>query len=146
MRRTFRTFIILLLLLALLPFPAQAKQDFYGEGNVLIAVDMAPYAQNEAVSYPEGTLGTLQWGPDAPITREQLVTMLWRLSGEPALGADLSGFADAGEISDWAEAAMRWAVGVGLMQGRGGGVLAPDGEATRAEVAVLIQSYCEIVR
>ena len=53
------------LCVALLPATALA-QDFYGEGNVLIAVDMAPYAENEAVSYPEGTLGTLQWGEGAP--------------------------------------------------------------------------------
>ncbi|MBO4830837.1 MAG: hypothetical protein J5569_00005, partial [Oscillospiraceae bacterium] len=40
-------------------------QDFYGEGNVLIAVDIAPYAENEYVDYPEGTMGTLRWGEDA---------------------------------------------------------------------------------
>ncbi|MCR5684495.1 MAG: leucine-rich repeat protein [Lachnospiraceae bacterium] len=45
--------------------PAYA-QDFYGEGNVLIAVDMGKYAENENVSYPEGTMGTLIWGDDAP--------------------------------------------------------------------------------
>ena len=38
--------------------PANA-QDFYGEGNVLIAVDMGEYKENDAVSYPEGTMGTL---------------------------------------------------------------------------------------
>ncbi len=48
-----------------LPTTARA-QDFYGEGNVLIAVDLAPYAVNEAVSYPTGTMGTLVWGDDAP--------------------------------------------------------------------------------
>ena len=41
-------------------------QDFYGEGNVLIAVDMAPYGVNGEVDYPEGTMGTLVWGEDAP--------------------------------------------------------------------------------
>ena len=53
------------LVLAVLPTAAWA-QDFYGEGNVLIAVDMGPYAENDEAGYPEGTLGTLQWGPDAP--------------------------------------------------------------------------------
>ena len=65
MKRTFRSLLAALVLLALLPTSALA-QDFYGEGNVLIAVDMGPYAENEDVSYPEGTLGTLVWGPDAP--------------------------------------------------------------------------------
>lgn len=41
-------------------------QDFYGEGNVLIAVDMGKYAENEDVDYPEGTMGKLTWGADAP--------------------------------------------------------------------------------
>ena len=54
------------LCVSLLPAAALAVQDFYGEGNVLIAVDMAPYAENDEVSYPEGTLGTLQWGPGDP--------------------------------------------------------------------------------
>ena len=49
-------------------FSATAKaQDFYGEGNVLIAVDMGPYEENENVDYPEGTMGNLVWGADAPI-------------------------------------------------------------------------------
>lgn len=43
---------------------AQA-QDFYGEGNVLIAVDMGPFRVNEEAGYPEGTMGTLIWGEDA---------------------------------------------------------------------------------
>ncbi len=53
--------------LAVYVLSAGAKaQDFYGEGNVLIAVDMAPYAENDEVSYPEDTMGTLQWGEGAP--------------------------------------------------------------------------------
>jgi hypothetical protein len=78
--------------------------------------------------------------PDAPITREQIVTMLWRLCGRPEGRADLSGFADAGEISDWASEAMGWAVSVGLVQGRGDGILAPGAEAKRAEAAQIIMN------
>lgn len=51
--------------MALLTLSARA-QDYYGEGNVLVAVDMARYRVNDAVSYPEGTMGTLVWGEDAP--------------------------------------------------------------------------------
>ena len=78
--------------------------------------------------------------PDAPITREQIVTMLWRLCGRPEGRADLSGFADAGEISDWASEAMGWAVSVGLVQGRGDGILAPGAEAKRTEAAQIIMN------
>ena len=41
-------------------------QDFYGQGNVLIAVDMSPYAENDDAVCREGTMGTLIWGDDAP--------------------------------------------------------------------------------
>ncbi len=41
-------------------------QDFYGEGNVLVAVDMSEYAENEDAVYHEGSMGTLTWGDDAP--------------------------------------------------------------------------------
>ena len=59
--------IIILFLTLVFGLALTAKaQDFYGEGNVLIAVDMAAYAENEDVDYPEGTMGTLVWGKDAP--------------------------------------------------------------------------------
>ena len=51
-------------MLVLLCCCAQA-QDFYGEGNVLIAVDMGPFRINEEAGYTEGTMGTLAWGEDA---------------------------------------------------------------------------------
>ncbi len=79
--------------------------------------------------------------PQVPITREQIVTMLWRFCGKPAGSADLSIFSDAGEMNDWASEAMRWAVSIGLVQGRGGGILAPGGEAKRAEAAQLLMNY-----
>ena len=56
---------------------------------------------------------------------------------------DLSGFADAGEISPWAQDAMKWAVGIGLMNGKGGGILDPQGTATRAEVAAMLHNFIE---
>ena len=61
----FMTLLCAAALLAVTPLTARA-QDFYGEGNVLIAVDMGPYAENEDVSYPGGTMGNLKWGADAP--------------------------------------------------------------------------------
>ena len=52
--------------------------------------------------------------------------------------ADLSGYADAGQISDYAREAVSWAVAVGLISGRSETVLAPTGSATRAEVATIL--------
>ena len=80
--------------------------------------------------------------PDASITREQLATMLWRYAGSPAAEADLTRFSDSAEISDWAGAAVQWAVSAGLLKGSGGG-LNPSGSATRAEVAALLMRFCE---
>lgn len=81
--------------------------------------------------------------PSGSITREQLVTMLWRHLGEPEAEGDLSDFADAADVSDWAEEAMAWAVGAKVIGGRGNGILAPTGLATRAEVAQIFKNYFE---
>ena len=84
------------------------------------------------------------YAPLADITREQLVTVLWRYArwkGAAASGGSLEGFADAAEVSSWAAEAMGWAVGAGLLKGRTADTLAPRGEATRAEVATLMLRF-----
>ncbi len=79
------------------------------------------------------------FGTNDPVTREQMVTLFWRYHGKPtAAAADLSSFRDAEEISAWAKDAFRWAVSVGVVSGKGGGVLDPKGTATRAEVAQIV--------
>ena len=85
--------------------------------------------------------GDGRFGTNDPVTREQMVTLLWRFSGKPAGSADLSGYQDADQISDWAKEAFAWAVGIGLVQGKGDGVLDPQGKATRAEVAQIVMNY-----
>lgn len=90
--------------------------------------------------YPDGT-----FGPEAPITREQLAVMLWRYAGSPISTGSFSSFTDADEISDYAVTAMRWAVENGVMNGKGGGILDPKGTATRAEVAQMLQNMMENV-
>ena len=79
--------------------------------------------------------------PDNPLTREQLVSMLYRYAGSPAAEGSLSAFSDAGSVSDWAEDAMIWATGLGLVEGIGDGRLAPQGTASRAEVAALFARF-----
>ena len=86
--------------------------------------------------------------PERPITREELVTMLWRLAGSPAPADPLTERADIAEASDWARAALAWAVGAGMMQGDENGYLNPRSGATRAEAAQLLMNfisagYCE---
>lgn len=84
---------------------------------------------------------------DAEITREQLVTILYRycilknkLKGQ---GADLSGYQDADQVGQWARDAMSWAVGAGLLKGTTPTTLDPKGGATRAQVAVILMRYAE---
>lgn len=81
--------------------------------------------------------------PDKRITREQSVTMLWRYAGSPAATGTLSGFTDAGQISGYAQEAMRWAVENGIISGLSGGQLASSGQATRAQVAQILKNYIE---
>ena len=59
--------------------------------------------------------------------------------------ADIANFIDADQISSWAYTAMQWAYHAGLMGGKGGGIMDPRGQATRAEAAVIIRAFCENV-
>ena len=82
--------------------------------------------------------------PDDPITREQMAAILYRYAGSPeSAGMVLSEFTDAERISPYAMNAMRWAVGTGLINGKGGGVVDPQGSATRAEAAAILRRFCE---
>lgn len=81
--------------------------------------------------------------PNSNITREQLAVMLWRYSGSPASSGKLDGFHDAGDISDYAQEAMRWVVENGIICGFSNGRLGPKNEATRAQVAQMLKNYLE---
>lgn len=81
----------------------------------------------------------------ADITREQLVTMLYRYAGTPETDGNLGAFVDNGEVHTWAKDAMAWAVDVGLIKGVGNSCLNPLGHATRAELVTVIARYCQLV-
>ena len=87
------------------------------------------------------------FGPNDPITREQLAAILYRyaqLSGKDTdQTADLSGYTDSVTISAWAPQALKWAVGSGLISGTGTHTLSPRGTATRAQIAVILQNFCK---
>ena len=80
--------------------------------------------------------------PNAAITRQELVTMLWRLAGEPALGSGINA-PDAGSVSSWAQQAMSWAVYIGLIEGDENGAVTPAATATRAQAAAIFMRYLE---
>ena len=100
-----------------------------------------------------GTSATM-FTPNAAITRQQLVTFLYRYTVKYAPeftgnAAPISAFPDAGSVANWAYAAMSWAVGNGLIKGNahdnGLDYLDPNGSATRAQMATIIMRYCQLI-
>ncbi len=81
-----------------------------------------------------------RFGPGDPITREQLASMLWRYAGSPEPSAELS-FTDADKVKKYARPAVRWAVEKGIVNGKPGNRLDPEGCATRAEAAMMVMKY-----
>ena len=79
--------------------------------------------------------------PNGLVTREQMVTMLWRYAGEPESTASLSAYTDADSVSDWAETAMRWAIDEGIITGMTDTTLVPQGTATRAQCAAIFMRF-----
>jgi len=97
-----------------------------------------------------GGYGNGLFGTNDPITREQLATMLWRYAQTE--GYDVSvgentnilSYTDVADLSEYAISAMQWAVGAGIINGTGdGSTLSPQGQATRAQAAVMLTRFCE---
>ena len=92
-----------------------------------------------------GTTDTT-FAPGDDITREQLVTVLYRYAEskgyDVSASADLSGYPDAGQVQDYAQPAMAWAVAEGIVEGVDGN-LNPTGDATRAQIATILMRFCE---
>lgn len=79
--------------------------------------------------------------PDAPVTREQLALMLWRLAGWPDAAGNADGFSDAGAINEWAKGGVDWAVGAGVLTGYPDGSFQPQGTANRSQTAQVLMKY-----
>lgn len=80
--------------------------------------------------------------PNAAITREQLVTMFYRLAGEPSVSGSITA-PDADSVSSWAKDAIIWAMDIGLIEGDENGAVTPTATATRAQAAAIIMRYIE---
>ena len=76
--------------------------------------------------------------PDEPVTREQMVAMLYRYKGSPDAPSALSIFSDADAIAAYARPAVAWAVSTGVVTGMGDGTFQPKGSATRAQLAAIL--------
>ena len=111
--------------------------------------ESAYYAEAVGWASANGIVGGYDnetFGPGDPITREQMAAILYRFAQtrgwDTTAWADLSGYADAGEISAYALPALQWANGAGLIAGSGGAIL-PGDSATRAQVAAILMRLCE---
>ena len=91
--------------------------------------------------------GKDKFGPDDPITREQLAAIFYRYADykgyDLTIKGNLDKFKDADKITDYAKTAMQWAVGSGLVKGKSGNLLDPQGTATRAEIAAMLHRFIE---
>lgn len=92
-------------------------------------------------------MGEGLFAPNMEITREQMVVMLYNYAKykgyDVTASAGLSKFADNASVSTWAQPAMQWAVAEGYISGMGDNQLAPQGTATRAEIASVIMRFME---
>lgn len=82
---------------------------------------------------------------NAMVSREQLVTMLYRYAGSPEVEGQLAGYPDAESVSGYAEKAMIWAVENGIITGADGKI-APQGDATRVQVAAILMRFIDLMQ
>ena len=108
--------------------------------------DAVNWAAEQGVvnGYPDGT-----FRPEAPITRQEMATMLyryWKLRGGKYTAKDdvLAGYQDRCEVADWALEAMSWTVQSGIIVGMTPTTLNPAGSATRAQVALVLVNYLKM--
>ena len=103
--------------------------------------DAASWAAANGIvtGYSDGT-----FGPGDPITRQQLAAILWRYAGSPAAESGTD-YADESAIASYAVTAVDWARDTGVITGRDGNVFDPNGRATRAQAAVILHRYLELL-
>lgn len=102
-------------------------------------------ASNKVVTgYADGT-----FRPNAAVTREQAAAILYRYAQSKSIdvsvgeNTNILSYVDVQQASEYAIPALQWAVGAGVLNGKNGGRLAPTGTATRAEIAAIMQRWCE---
>lgn len=79
----------------------------------------------------------------ASLTREQLAAMLYRYAGSPSANGALDAYTDGVQVSAYARQAMAWAVQEGLLTGTTSTTLEPQEQATRAQVAAILQRFIQ---
>jgi hypothetical protein len=127
--------------------PTESTQTFSD------VADDAWYAQAVAWTVSVGVVSGYNdsvFGADDNVTREQLVTMLYRCAALQGTTVDtddqMAQFYDGTQVSLWAVPAMNWAINAGIVSGKPGNLLDPTGTATRAEIAVMLQNFAALLQ
>ena len=122
--------------------PAASGANLFLDAQIGYYSDAVQWAQQKGIVTG---ISETEFAPNAPMTREQLATVLYRyakhLGRDTNKAAELNEFADRGEVSSYAREAMRWAVAEGLLSGVGNDRLAPNAPTTRAQVAVILYRF-----
>lgn len=126
--------------------PAAAVSSFLDRADGQWYTDAIDWAAETGVvsGYDNG-----HFGANDNVTREQLVTILYRYAGmkncDVSAHTDLGSYSDAAQVSGYAREAMSWAVASGLVQGTSSATISPRDTATRAQVALILMRFCENV-
>lgn len=86
-----------------------------------------------------------RFGPNDPVTREQLAATLYRYAGSPPAQGSLERFTDWEEVSPYAKESLIWAVSKDLVRGVGSDQLSPRSASTRAQIGTIIYRYCKLI-
>ena len=125
----------------------EGKNNFtdveYGPGTAWY-YNAVTWAQQNGIM---GGYGDGKFGPNDPVTREQLASIFYRYAQykgyDVTATGSLDSFTDKGSASAWAQEAIKWAVGNGIMGGKENNLLDPKGTATRAEIAAMLHRFVE---
>ena len=126
--------------------PAAAKAASFADASADWYQDALSWAVEKG--YVNG-LSDTRFGPDVPITRQQAMAILFRLNGgQSGTELTLTGiyeqtFADSTTIASWAKDATWWAVYHELVSGVGGSRIAPEANASRAQIAAILLRYAD---
>lgn len=107
----------------------------------------ADSAMSSARTWAMGTNVSDGTNPERAMSRQQMVTMLYRYAQQKGYktdgGSDISAYPDAGSVADYAKDAMSWAVGNGIVNGTSDGRLNPEGTALRSHFAAFLHRFCQ---
>lgn len=124
------------------PTPKTSTNPFrdMSSSNWYYSAVLWAYENGYAKGYPDGT-----FKPNQAVTRQEMVQFLYQASGSPSGSGNLSYYSDGYTANNWAQPALRWATGLGILSGQNsaslGNTLAPRAVAKRCEVAVTVMNF-----